>query len=165
MILHHSRVRGGAPRGSVGAGEREWCTTWKSLTIAFSQGYSFLLHPPAACLATLCMSLGLVMLMKTNQHTLVTGLSGKLPLSQLFLHLRICPFFSPSAASITFYSFRPQMLFFPKWLLLFQLRMMLLKPGLAMSMWKLGQKGFTSRFLHGIEQCPSVTLLCLSFFT
>lgn len=54
---------------------------------------------------------------------------------------------------------------FPKRTLFFQLRMMLLKPGLATSIWKLGQKGFTSRFLHGIKQCPSVTLLCLSFFS
>ena len=57
------------------------------------QGYSFLLHPPAACLGSLGMSLGLVMLMKSNQCMLLTGLSGKPPLVQLFMCPRICPFF------------------------------------------------------------------------
>lgn len=47
----------------------------------------------------------------------------------------------------------------------FQVRVMLLKPGLQTSMWKLRQKGVTSSFPHGIKQCISVALLCLSFFT
>lgn len=149
----------------MGAGERERCMTWERPTIAFSQSYSFLPHPPAARLGISCMSLGSVMLMQSSTRTLITGLSGTLPLPQFFTCPRICPF-SPSIYCLHYFiTFRPQMLFFPKWPLLFHLRTVLLKPGPAMSTWKLKQKGFNSRFPHGIKQRPSVTVLCLSFFT
>lgn len=101
---------------------------------------------------------------KQPTHTCNRTLRQTSPFSALYVSKDLS-FFSPSTASTTSYSFRPQMLSFPRWPLLFQLRLLLLKPGLATSMWKLEQKGFTSRFPRGLEQCPSATLLCLSFFT
>lgn len=135
----------------MGAGEREGCMMWKRLTM----------HPPAACLRTSYMSLGLVMLMKSNQHTLITANSPFYVSKGLSFFF----FFPLSTTSTTSSIIRPQMVFFPKRPLLFQLRMILLKPCLTNSMWKLGQKGFTSRFTYGIEQSQSVALPCLSFFT
>lgn len=78
----------GASQGLCGAGKR----SGKDLPLPSAKA-TLLLHPPAACLGTSCMSLALVMLMKSNQHTPVTGLSGKHPLSQLFMCLRFFPFF------------------------------------------------------------------------
>lgn len=102
---------------------------------------------------------------KQPMHACNRTLRQTSPFLALYVSKGLSFFFSPSTASFTSYSFGPQMLCVPKRPLLFQLRMLLLKPGLATSMWKPGQKDFTSRFPHGIERCPSATPLCLSFFT
>lgn len=114
---------GVAPRSSVGAGKRDWCMTCKRLPIAFSQGYPFLLHPPAVCLGTSCMSLGLVTLLCPR----IWGFFHSLYCLYYFLQLQTSNNgFSQVDSAI------------------FQIRMMLLKPGLPIGMWKLRQKGVTS---------------------
>lgn len=114
---------GVAPRSSVGAGKRDWCMTCKRLPIAFSQGYPF--SPAPTC----CVSWDL-MYVPGFSYTFVSKDLG-------FFHSLYCLYY--------FLQFQTSNNGFSQVdSAIFQIRMMLLKPGLPIGMWKLRQKGVTS---------------------